>query len=186
MRAGSGDALERPGRVAGTPAPAGGRLRASGWDYLLIVGWLGVLTVVGVLARLTLPPPDGAVSLLAADLLAFAATVLPVWAYLTAAEGSVAQASWGKRRAGLRVVDVGGGTLGRRRAGARNAVKLLPWQLGHLAAARLALDADAVVTTSAAYALSLVVPAVSVTMAWRDPLRRALHDRVAGTRVVSA
>ena len=37
-----------------------------------------------------------------------------------------------------------------------------------------------------AYALSLLIPEGSVLMAWRDPDHRAAHDRLAGTRVVSA
>ncbi len=34
--------------------------------------------------------------------------------------------------------------------------------------------------------LSLTIPVVSIAMAVGDPQRRALHDRVAGTRVVQA
>jgi hypothetical protein len=37
-----------------------------------------------------------------------------------------------------------------------------------------------------AYAASLAIPLVSVVLALRDPAGRALHDRAAGTRVVSS
>jgi hypothetical protein len=45
---------------------------------------------------------------------------------------------------------------------------------------------DDPVTIGTAYALSVLIPVLSIVMAWRDPLRRALHDRVAGTRVVGS
>jgi hypothetical protein len=50
--------------------------------------------------------------------------------------------------------------------------------------ARLVTGADEPVTIWSTYALSLLVPGLSLAMAGRDPLHRALHDRVAGTRVV--
>ena len=59
-----------------------------------------------------------------------------------------------------------------------------PWELAHLAVARLILGVDQQVTIGVTYALSVLIPVVSVVMMARDPLRRALHDRVAGTRVV--
>lgn len=37
---------------------------------------------------------------------------------------------------------------------------------------------------AATYALWLVILVVSILMVWRDPLNRALHDRIAGTGVV--
>lgn len=148
---------------------------------------------------------------LVVDVGAFAATVLPVWVYLTATEAGRRHATWGKRRAGLRVVAAGDGgpgvapeaaPLGVVWVAVRNAVKLLPWQLAHIAVARILLEAggstdagtdggmDAGLEPGTAavvgvtYTLSLVIPLVSIVMAWRDPLRRALHDGVAGTRVV--
>ncbi|MCP2237259.1 putative membrane protein YckC, RDD family [Prauserella halophila] len=152
------------------------------------MGWLAGLTVLGFLVRsvsgpaLVSPsPPLGAV-----DAAALLLTVFPVWLYFTIGEGGRAGAGWGKRRARLRVVDAGGGRASYGRVAVRNAVKLLPWQLAHLAVARLILAVDAPVTVGVTYTLALVIPLVSIVMAWRDPLRRALHDRAAGTRVVQA
>ena len=65
-------------------------------------------------------------------------------------------------------------------------MELLPWQLGHVAVARAILDPEDVGTMAVTYTLSLLIPAGSILMAWRDPERRAAHDRLAGTRVVSA
>jgi uncharacterized RDD family membrane protein YckC len=172
--------------AASRPAPGGRRWRASFWDYLVILGWLALLTLLALIVRLLLPPvpTERTVSPLAADAGVFLLTVLPAWVYLTATESGPERASWGKRRAGLHVTSAAGGGSSWRQVAGRNAVKLLPWQLAHVAVARIITGADEPVTIWATYALSLLLAAVSLTMAWRDPLRRALHDRVAHTRVV--
>jgi uncharacterized RDD family membrane protein YckC len=178
-------------RLLAQPAVASGGARwwASGWDYLVILGWLAVLTVAGLGVRTLMPPaPASQIAAPAADVVVFALTVLPVWVYLTATEAGRSNASWGKRRTGLRVTGADGGRSSPGRVALRNAVKLLPWQLAHLAVARILLDPTATATAFVVvtYALSLVLPVVSVVMAWRDPWRRALHDRVAGTRVTTS
>jgi uncharacterized RDD family membrane protein YckC len=167
-------------------APGRTRLRASGGDYLVILAWLAFLTLVGVAVRRLLPPVSGGMSLLAADTAAFAFSVLPVWVYLTLTEAGAGQATWGKRRSGLRVVGVDGEHPGWRRIALRNGVKLLPWQLAHVSVARAIVGADEPIVMATTYALSLVLPAVSIWLAWRDPLGRSLHDRVAATLVVRA
>jgi hypothetical protein len=89
----------------------------------------------------------------------------------------------------LRTTALGGGQVrphGQHREDERHGIKLLPWQLAHVAVVRIILGSDEPVTIGVSYALSLLIPVASITMAWRDPLHRALHDRVAGTRVVSA
>lgn len=170
-----------------TPSPVGARLRASLGDLLVIAVWFAVLTAVGALVRAVLPETGTAPSadaLLGIDVAAFAATVLPVGLYLAIGEAGARQASLGKRGAGLQVVTVDGERPGAGRIALRTAVKLLPWQLAHIAVARLILGVDEPAITWTTDALSLVIPAVSLTMALADPQRRALHDRVAGTRVI--
>jgi uncharacterized RDD family membrane protein YckC len=174
------------GVVGARSAPAvRSRLAASLGDLAVIVGGIGVLTVAGALVRPLLGEPAQPPSLPATDLLVLAATVLPAGVYLAAGEAGSHQAAWGKRRAALQVVTSDGGRPGVGRIALRTAVKLLPWQLAHLAVARLILQADDPVVTWGSNALAYLIPAVSVTMALRDPEGRALHDRVAGTRVVA-
>lgn len=167
-----------------TPAPGCARAWASVWDYLVIVGWLATLTAVGFVVRASLPPTTATPPLLATDAIALGFSVLPVWLYLTVTEAGARHASWGKRRVGLRVNASDGGRPAWGRVAGRNAVKLLPWQLAHIAVARLILGVDDPITIGVTYALSLLIPVVSIAMACRDQQRRALHDRVAGTRVV--
>ncbi|MGY1854798.1 RDD family protein [Modestobacter sp. SYSU DS0290] len=169
--------------TAPAAAPGGDRWRASGWDYLVILGWLAVLTVLGLAVRRAFPHP-GPIPPVAADAVAFGFSVLPVWAHLTVTEAGPRRGTWGKRRTGLAVVAGDGERAGAGRVAVRNAVKLLPWQLAHVSVARIIAGVDAPVTVATTYALSLVIPAVSIAIAWRDPAHRALHDLVAGTRVV--
>ncbi|GAA4215054.1 RDD family protein [Actinocatenispora rupis] len=160
------------------------RLLAALLDYCVMLGWLAVLAAVFVPLSLAGVRLWGG----RADLVAFAASVLPVWLYLTVTE-SRAGATWGKRRAGLHVVGPGGRRAGAARIAVRNAVKLAPWQLAHLGVVPLLTNggADTLVSPALAWlplsaTYALVGLTVVVTLVRRD--RAALHDLVTGTRVV--
>jgi uncharacterized RDD family membrane protein YckC len=112
----------------------GRRAAAFALDYLLIVAYLAALGVVG--SVLTFGPARDQWQQLVStpgrmDLVAFSTAVLPVILYFTLLEGSARGATWGKWRMRLRVVRVGGGRLGRRRAFVRAGLKFVPWQLAH-------------------------------------------------------
>ena len=116
-------------------------------------------------------------------------SVPPVLATLIAAraESGPSAATWGKRREGLRVT-TGSGTPGIGRALARNTAKIaIPWSLGHLVAFSAASgrldggDAVAMGGTILVDVLLVVMVAMTVAGAGRPP-----HDRVAGTRVITA
>jgi uncharacterized RDD family membrane protein YckC len=66
-----------------------------------------------------------------ADLMASVTLVLPVALYFSLNESSPKQATWGKRKTGLRMVNANCGTLTRKQAFMRSLVKLLPWQMAH-------------------------------------------------------
>lgn len=164
------------------------RLTASLIDLAVIGGWLGVLTLAGAAARRFVPDrppvtPDGRV-LAAMDVGVFLATVLPTGAYLGITEAT-GQATLGKRLQGLRVVNREGAPPDPTRIALRTLIKLLPWQLGHVAVGRMILGVRQPWVVWPCYVASLTGPAVSVSLALRDPAGRALHDRIAGTRVIA-
>lgn len=111
------------------------RLKAFAFDYLLISAYIFLLAAVsmaviktsGVLG-LSLRWPENP---FLADLMAFITMVLPVILYFTLQESSPRQSTWGKRKAGIRMVNANGGRLTRKQALIRSLVKLLPWQIGH-------------------------------------------------------
>ena len=111
------------------------RLIAFGFDYLIICGYIILLTA----ATIAVVKTAGFMGLslrwlenpLLADLMAFVTLVLPVILYFTLQESSPKQATWGKRKAGICVVNASGETLTRMQAFVRSLVKFLPWQIGH-------------------------------------------------------
>ena len=157
------------------------RLRAFAWDLPIIAAWAVAAGVIGVAFRQL-----GGVRLSAPwalDLTAFATLVLPVVLTFAYQEGSPAHASWGKRRMRLRVATAGGDDLGAGRSLLRSATKFAPWQMGHTAVFHLLAGSTAV----GFLVLSLVAQALvvgSILVMALDPKHRALHDWVAGTRVV--
>lgn len=156
------------------------------WDYLVVLAWL-----VGVGVGVGVPTAFGWIDLsrvwsvpLAADVAVALLTVLPYLLYLLKTESGRHRATWGKRRGGL-VVRLGQGSRGRREVIVRNVVKVIPWQLGHMAAMRFAGAEDGVpvaaivcFTTSMALLAAIVVPVLRGG--------RGLHDRLAGTAVVAS
>ena len=62
---------------------------------------------------------------------AFLLLVLPVVLYFALLECSSWQASWGKRKMGLRVIDMHGIRLSFLRSLIRSLLKFVPWELTH-------------------------------------------------------
>lgn len=111
------------------------RLKAFGFDYLIICGYLFLLTgvtmaVVKVSSLVGLPLrwPENPIL---ADLLAFVTLILPVILYFTVQESSSKQSTWGKRKVGIRVVNADESTLTRSQAFVRSLTKVIPWQIAH-------------------------------------------------------
>lgn len=162
------------------PAGPGLRFRAQALDTAVIAGWVGFAAAAGLGLRATGVSLDSA---WARDAVAFTTLVLPATLTFAANEASITQATFGKRRQNLIVTDQDGDRLSFRRSLLRSTLKFLPWQLGHTAVFGLLADP----TSKALISLSIGAQAlvvVSVLAMILDPERRALHDRVAGTRVI--
>lgn len=120
---------------------------------------------------------------LAADLAVTVLTVVPFLVYLVRTEAGPAHATWGKRRSGLMVEAADGPPPGTARVVLRNVIKVLPWQLGHMAAMRFNSGAD----ISLAVALDVAsLTLLALVMGPPLPERRGLHDLIAGTAVRAA
>jgi len=163
------------------------RSAAFAFDYILIAGYLAVLVAVGVLLRQVAPDLASVLfgSPLTGELTGFVVLTLPVSLYFALSEASPAGATWGKRRLRLCVQDARGTRLGLPRSLLRTAVKFAPWELAHAAVWQFP---HAGPTPSP-------LPRVGLVLVWLlvggniasvllDPQRRALYDRIAGTRVV--
>lgn len=165
---------------------AGARARAYTVDGVIYLG-VAVLEVPLGLAAIRFGRAGNRASVYAAS------AVVPVVAAVLAAraESGPHQGTLGKRREHLKVVSTSAlghdARISMRRALVRNVVKIaVPWQLGHtvaLGASRGGFEERDPLTLVSTI---LVYPLLGA-MAWTG-LRadgRALHDRAAGTRVVS-
>lgn len=111
------------------------RIGAFSVDWLLIAVWGGVL--FAVVTYFAGGAPTKSANPWIGQLVGFVAMTLPVLLYFTLSECSSMQATLGKRVFGLSVVDGLLGRLSFQRCLLRNALKFLPWELGHLGAQQM-------------------------------------------------
>jgi uncharacterized RDD family membrane protein YckC len=110
-------------------ATAGKRLVAFALDYLVIAGYIVVLSIVSSLIWQSIGgvPDTTHGGAWRYDLLAFVTLVLPVILYFALSEASRSRATLGKRRLGLRVETPDGHPLSRSRSLLRSALKHGSW-----------------------------------------------------------
>lgn len=168
------------------------RLKAFVYDYLLISGYILLLamatmgiTITASYLGFSLRWPENPIL---ADLLAFVTLILPVALYFTLTESSPRQATWGKRKVGLRVVNAEGGTLTRKQAFIRSLVKLLPWQIAHTCIFHLPGWPLEVTTLPppviAGYVLLYVLVGIYIVSALISKKHRTPYDWAAGACVI--
>jgi uncharacterized RDD family membrane protein YckC len=111
------------------------RLIAFGVDYAVILGWIALITGAGFLVRSVLDlRPSAPLSdrdKLLGHALGLVTLTLPVLLYFALAEQSSWRGTPGKRRLGLEVGSVGGGSVPMGRSMLRSALKFAPWELAH-------------------------------------------------------
>lgn len=112
---------------------------------------------------------------------------LPVWLYFIVSDASATGATIGKRLLGIKVSRMNGARLSWRQTLLRTTMKLLPWELVHIAAFALSTDLTQfrpVQRVGLTLANLLIV--VYLLLAGLSRGQRSLHDYVAGTVVCSA
>ena len=162
-------------------------------DYLVIAAYIIILIVVSVLLG-SGPLRQAFQGLFAnpnsSELSAFLLLVLPVILYFALFESSSWQATWGKRKLGLRVTDTHGERLSVARSLVRSLIKFLPWELTHACLWRIPgwplnpQTPSPIITAglilvwviAGAYVISLLV----------SKKHQTLYDMIAGSYVVRA
>lgn len=168
------------------------RIAAFTLDYLLIVGYLVVVSVAGLFLALG-PLGDEWRAFVSnpirMDLVAFVTTILPVMSYFTLLESSERGATWGKHRMSLRVVNLDGSRLSKGRALIRSSVKFLPWQLSHTCLFHIPGWPSAIeeppTWVTVGFILVWVLIGFYVVALAVNPFGRAPYDWIAGSRVVA-
>ncbi|MGH3650711.1 MAG: RDD family protein [Acidimicrobiia bacterium] len=170
--------MSGPGRV-------GARLASWGWDYLVVVAGLALFfVVVGLPQLLGWWDLSGIwVNQWAADVAITVLTVVPYLIYLVVSEAQDPHATWGKLKAGLRVVGRDGGPPRLSQVVTRDMIKVLPWQFGHMGAVRLinTSGADPAGTWLAIASMVVLVLIVAPILIGKA----GIHDLWGGTRVAA-
>ena len=108
------------------------RAGAFALDYLIILGYLLGLASLFLLVNRIL---DGNQALFAerirAQFVAFLLVTLPISLYFAVSESSPRQATWGKQKVQLKVVDRNNNRVSFWRALGRTILKFIPWELSH-------------------------------------------------------
>jgi uncharacterized RDD family membrane protein YckC len=170
------------------------RIKASLIDYLVILAWMATIGLAGLVISLLLGGyPDflGILGPIAAQVLFFFVLTFPVGVYLYVAESGTRHATIGKRKMGMWVSGLGGGTPSRWNIFLRALVKLLPWEIAHTFIWQMqyvfyqsGYEADVPEWIFIGLNVAIVSVIIYVAMIALRKDGRAPHDLVAGTRVV--
>ena len=170
------------------------RLKAFAFDTLIICGYIILLAVttlavikIAELMGLSLRWPETPIL---ADLMAFVTLILPVILYFAIQESLPKQATWGKRKAGIRVVNVNGEKLTRKQAFVRSLVKFLPWQIAHTSIFQIqALPAEGANPSPfiiTGFVLVYLLVGIYIASALISKKHRTPYDWFAGSFVIEA
>ncbi|MEM7054986.1 MAG: RDD family protein, partial [Pseudomonadota bacterium] len=111
---------------------------------------------------------------------------LPVWLYFIVFESSTRAATPGKRLVGLRVKLQPEATPTWPRIVLRTAIKLIPWELAHIASFALApADGSFTMLQAGLLTLAWLLMLMYLFVVWRSRGGQGLHDRLAGTQIVA-
>src|SRR5690554_1652768 len=117
------------------------RLKAFAIDYILILLYLALLTIVNLFI---FPEAQGLFmgSVITAQITGFILVTLPVSLYFIISDSTVGKQSLGKRRAGIQVVNQNGDALPIWQSTIRNFIKFIPWELSHFLVYRFVYIGD--------------------------------------------
>src|SRR5437588_871792 len=160
-------------------------------DYLIIAAYLVLLVIISV--GLGFGPLRSVFRAMFADpnigeFSAFLLLVLPVVLYFALFERSSWQATWGKRKMGLRVTDRHGARLSLPRSFVRSLLKFVPWELTHACLWRipswpLAPTTPSPIITAGLVLVWILMGAYLVSMLLSKK-HQARYDWIAGTSVI--
>lgn len=161
------------------------RLIAFLFDFLTIVGYILVLLGIGVGITTLIGKSSLLASPIATNILAEVVLVLPVILYFAIQESSPQQATWGKRRAKIKVTTVYGARIIFWRSLLRSAIKFFPWQLAHICVIYIWFGNESITFLFGALVSQglVIIYIVSLLL---NKKHRTLYDWIAGTCVVVA
>jgi uncharacterized RDD family membrane protein YckC len=161
------------------------RVKAFLFDYVLILVYLAIITLIFLLLRNI----SGIIEWLFADriraqITGFFILTLPVSLYFAIGEASLQQATWGKQRVGLKVEDRSGNRIGFGRSLVRTILKFVPWELSHTLLWNIAFSIGSSTLINYGYALVYLLIGLNIVSVFLTQTKQSFYDLIAGTVVV--
>jgi len=162
------------------------RAKAFAFDYMGIVLYL--VFIMGLFAFIN-SSTNIAQRLFADRVLAQASAFLlvtfPITMYFAIGESSAKQATWGKRRVGLKVVDRNGNRIGFWRAFTRTLLKFIPWELSHTLIWEISFSTESFPAfINYGFALVYILIGLNIASLVITKTKQTLYDFLTGTFVV--
>jgi uncharacterized RDD family membrane protein YckC len=108
------------------------RVKAFSLDYVILLIYLAVILGLNLLvSALSTSFRSLFSNRILAQMIGFLMVTLPITLYFAINESSPRQATWGKRRLGIRVTDSNGMRISFGRAFLRTLIKFVPWEIAH-------------------------------------------------------
>ena len=162
------------------------RVKAFAFDYLIILGFLVVITLLFlIINRFSSGFQWLFASRIQAQVIGILLLTLPVTLYFAISESSNRQATWGKRRMGLRVADDNGERISFLRSFSRTLLKFVPWELSHTLIWNISFAPEAS-STMINYGFGLVYVLIGLNIAsmLMTKKHQTIYDLIAKTFVV--
>lgn len=159
------------------------RVKAFAFDYVLILGYLIVFTLLFLLFNAIFNMSQWLFTdRVLAQVFVFSTVTLPVTIYFAVGESSSKQATWGKQRTGLKVTDRNGNKIGFWRALARTLLKFVPWELSHTLVWEVDFSGGSF-SAGITYGFVLVYVLIGLNIASiaMTKTKQSLYDLLAGT-----
>ena len=173
-----------------TKLPSAGfgvRVTAFVFDYLIIAGYLILVVAAGSILNALFPIIQRELfgNPLSGQITGFLIVTFPISLYFILFESSGWQATWGKRRLGLRVTRTDGTRLTVLRAGSRTLLKFIPWELAHTCIWQISFAQEAAKPMiTMGFAVVWILVGANVVSLWISPTHQTLYDWLSGTYVV--
>lgn len=162
------------------------RVGAFALDYAIILVYLGAITLFSLLMSSLFDINQWLFTdRVRAQLTGFLMITLPVTLYFVLSESSIRQATWGKRRLGLKVTGTDGNRISFWRSVARTGLKFIPWELAHTLIWQISFTPNQFSTwiNAGFFTVYLLIGANIAALIFRKD-RQTLYDFLAGTYVV--
>lgn len=173
--------------LARLPASLWQRIKAFAFDYLIIAGYLMLTVLLGVGINLALPNVSQAffANRYNGQVISSLLVTLSIALYFPRQESSSQQATWGKRKIGVRVIRTDGSPLTFARALGRTLLKFVPWELSHTLIWQLRFaQSEVEPLILAGFVLVWLLVGANVVSCWLSGKHQTIYDKMSDTYVV--